>query len=130
MTQAMTSGARQALRYLGSFILGGLAGAVAISVALFSDLDWECRHWHRGCYDGQGGIVLVVLVPVMFLVGGLLGCFWRWFRGRLPEPSFWVNNNNGSREFPNAIIRWLVPVALWCLISFALFRLLIFLDRF
>jgi hypothetical protein len=130
MTEAMTSEGRQTLRYLGSFILGGLAGAVAISVAVFNDLGWECTHRNRGCNDGQGGIVLVVLVPVMFVVGGLLGCFWRWFRSRLPESSSWVQNNSGARAFPNLVIRLTLPVLLWCLICFGLFRLLIFLNQF
>lgn len=42
-------------------------------VALIADLRWECWHSNRGCYDGQGGIVLIVLAPFMFVVADFLG---------------------------------------------------------
>ena len=103
---------------------------MSIIVAVFAELDWECRRWQSGnCYDGQGGIVLVVLVPVMFVAGGFLGSLWTWLRSKLPERSMWAENFTGQRNTIQRISPWAALIGLWCLACFGLFRLLIFLDR-
>jgi hypothetical protein len=47
--------ARTAWSYFASIILGGFAGAMAIIMAVIAELDWECKYWNRGYYDGRGG---------------------------------------------------------------------------
>ena len=114
---------------LGSILLGGFAGAVAIIVAVIAELDWECRRWNRNCYDGQGGLVLVVYAPVMFVAGGFLGSLWTWLRSKLPEHSMLAENFTGQRNTIQRISPWAALIGLWCLACFGLFRFLIFLDR-
>lgn len=130
MDEEIASEGQQLRRYLVSIILGGFAGAVAIIVALIADLDWECKRWNRGCNDGQGGIVLVVLVPVMFVAGSLLGCLWTWLRSKLPSSSMLAQNYTGSSKLQHRITRSALPIMLWSLICFGLFCLFIFLDQF
>ena len=130
MEEIRTSEAGQAWRYLVSITLGGLAGAVGIIVAVIADLDWECRYRNSACNDGQGGIVLVVLVPVMFVVGSVLGSSWPWLKAKIPPSSILAQNYTGTRKVQSRIIGWVLPLGLWSLVSFGLFLLLIFLDRF
>src|SRR5580704_8159235 len=80
MDETEIAEARQMRRYLAAAILGGVAGVASIIVAVIAELRWECWHSGQGCYDGQGGIVLIVLVPIMFVVGGIAGAFWTWLR--------------------------------------------------
>lgn len=116
-------------RYLASIILGGFAGAAAIIAAVIANLKWDCWRWNRGCYDGQGGIVLVVLVPAMFVIGSLLGCFWTWLTTKFPTSSILAHNYAGAVNLQGRIIRATLPIGLWSLICFGLFLLLIYLDR-
>jgi len=89
-------------------------------VAVVAQLRWDCSHSNRGCYDGQGGIVLVVLAPCMFVVGGLLGALWVWLRSRMPTSRILAHNRIGEMA---------LPIGLWFLICFGLFLLLVYFDR-
>ncbi len=93
-----TSGAEEIKRgtvpvtgYLAASLLGGTSGSISVIIALILDLKWECVYRARGCYDGQGGIVLVVLVPLMFVVGCLVGLFWTWVTSRVPSNSLYAS---------------------------------------
>ena len=115
-------------RYLVSVLCGGIAGTFAIIFAVFADLDWKCKHWNKGCYDGQGGIVLVVLVPIMFAIGGLPGSLWTFLRSKLSSRSVLAIEYPGPMELQSRILRLAVPAALWCLIGFLLFKSLVYLE--
>jgi hypothetical protein len=117
-------------RLLTFIVFGGLAGAAGIFVAVIAELDWECRYRNRGCHDGQGGIVLVVLVPFMFIVGCLLGPLWSYLRGRLHPSSIFSQNYSGTQKVQNQILDWVMPFAAWLLVCFGLFLPLIFLNQF
>jgi hypothetical protein len=130
MDETRTSETKKTWRYLVSMTLGGLGGAVGIIVAVIADLDWECRYRNSGCNDGQGGIVLVVLVPAMFVVGTLFGSLWPWLKAKIPPSSILAQNYTGTRKVQSQIIGWTLPLGLWCLVCFGLFLLLIFLSRF
>jgi hypothetical protein len=119
---------QQLRRYFASIILGGLAGAASIIAAVIADLKWECWRWNRGCYDGQGGVVLVVLVPAMFVIGSLLGCLWTWLKTKLPPSSILAQNYAGAGNLQERIIRATLPIGLRLLICLGLFLLLIFLG--
>jgi hypothetical protein len=117
-------------RYLAPVILGGLSGAVSIIVAVIGSLNWECRHWDRGCYDGQGGIVLVELVPLMFIIGGLLGASWAWLRPKLPSAEVLTRKHIGPWNLQWLVVRLALPIGFWCLMCISLFWLLIYIDQF
>ena len=90
-------------------------------VAVVAELRWECWHSNRGCYDGQGGIVLVVLAPCMFGVGGLLGALWTWLRFRMPMSRIFSHKQIGGMA---------LPIGFWLLMCFGLFLVLIYLDQY
>ena len=117
-------------RYFVYVILGGIGGAVGIIVALIAELDWECWHKNIGCNDGQGGIVLIFLVPVMFVVGSLLGSLWPWLKAKIPPSSILSLNYIGAQKVQSRIVGWTLPLGLWVIFCFGLFLLLIFLDQF
>ena len=121
--------------YFGSALLGGFAGATAIFIAVLADLDWECRHRNLGCHDGQGGIVLVELIPIMSIVGSALGLLWTWVTAHLPSDSmFAMFASVAVYDGKNKALNWfsgiLVAVGLWCVGCYALFGALIYLDQF
>jgi hypothetical protein len=126
MGQTTTSETGRAWLFVKSIVLGGIAGAVGIVVAVIAELDWECRYRNRGCNDGQGGIVLVVLVPMMFLVGTLLGSVWAWLRIRLPPSSILSQSYTGTQKVQSQIMAWLSPLLLWSISCFGLVLLLLF----
>jgi hypothetical protein len=119
-------------QYLSAALRGALGGAIAIVIALIADLNWECAYRNRGCHDGQGGIVLVVLVPWMFVVGGFLGWFWAWVCSFLSTDSIFASIYlyNGQRNLLNRVVSAALSIGLWCLITTGLFLLLLYLDQF
>jgi hypothetical protein len=118
--------------YLAASLLGGIAGSISVIIAQIADLKWECAYRARGCFDGQGGIVLVVLVPVMFVVGCLVGLLWTWLTSRTPSNSVYASvfAYNGPQKRKNRLIATALSVGLWCLICSGLFGLMIYLDQF
>jgi hypothetical protein len=121
----------QFIRYFASSVVGGAAGAVSIIIAVIADLWWECKYQNRGCYDGQGGIVLVVLVPAMFVAGCFLGAVWTWLTSLLPSKSIFTSiyNYDGDRPGQNYTLAAGVSIGLWCAICFGLFRWMIYVDH-
>jgi hypothetical protein len=122
--------ATQIVLYFASCLFGGIAGAISIIVAVVADAWWECKYWNRNCYDGQGGIILVVLVPVMFMTGLLAAFIWTWITSQIPSKSVFasVYNYDGARRGLNIALAAVASTGLWCAICFGLFRLIIYLN--
>ena len=112
-----------------SIVMGGIGGAAAIVVAVIAELDWDC--WYRGfgCHDGQGGIVLMVLVPRMFVVGAVLGACWARVTSQLPPSSLLSANYGGTQKIKSQILGWLTPVGMCSSGCLVVFLLLVLLGR-
>jgi hypothetical protein len=129
MIESDTSEGKIALQYLVSIALGALAGAVGIIVAVIAELKWACWYGNINCNDGQGGIILVVLVPAMCVAGGLAGGLWPWLKAKTSSSSMLGQINVRPGIVKSRIFGWVFPLAVWFLFCVVLFLVLILLDR-
>ena len=120
---------RHVLQYLLSVFIGAIGGPAASIVAVIGALEWNCRYRDIGCHDGQGGIVLVFIVPVMFVVGALLGACWATFTTRLAPASLLSSNYDGTQKIKSKILGLLTPLGILSSGCIGLFLLFVFMDR-
>lgn len=105
-------------------VLGGLGGNAAAFNSILIGEWWICRTQRQLCYDGQGGIILVVTVPVLAIVGALIAWGWTWLTLRVAPHHPWASifRYSGSLRWLNWLLALVVPVAFWALVTFGLIR--------
>ena len=81
-------------------------------------LDLDCRVLNRGC-DGQGAIMLIIYVPMMFAIGGLIGTLWTWFTVRLPANNVYASVflYRGPHPWVNRALAAILSIGPWVLVD-------------
>ena len=117
--------------YFSSAVGSGGAGVGSVVVAVFAGLVWDCKFRNLGCNDGQGGVILVFLAPVMFIVGCGLGCVATWVRLKLPDESILssVYVYSGPQERLNRNVDRVLRFGFWSLVCLGLFVAWIYVNE-
>ena len=81
-------------------------------------LELDCRLLNRGC-DGQGGMMLMFYVPVMFSVGALIGIWWTRFTVRLPATTVYASvfTYRGPHPWVNRALAAILSIGPWVLVD-------------
>jgi len=118
---------KAAIRYFFGCFWGSLTAAVTIVAATITSQWWDCAKAGLNCYDGQGGIQLILTVPVAWLFGALVGVVWTRFTLRADTHSLHasISRYAGPQRLWNRFVAYSVPPSFWIVVGFCLFRLMI-----
>ena len=109
-----------------SAFLNALFASVTVIAATLGSLWWRCYKHGQGCHDGQGGIVLIFLVPSALVLGAMGGFVFSWILLDRPptQPLVTARLYRGVHRIWNRVLIIGMPVLVWALIGFFLFAIM------
>ncbi len=111
---------------------GGLTGAIiAIAVFPFANSNW-CRDMSaQGSHcDGQGGLILIITVPLCIVIGSCASILWTWISVAIPAQKPWASifSYGGGNRAMNVAFAVAIQILYWtifALITYSLTRSLL-----
>lgn len=108
-------------------LLGGIAGEFVAISSLFIGEWWICKTRGQLCYDGQGGMALVVTIPALSVIGSVAAIVWTWFTLRIPTERLGASifAYTGPSRGLNWSAGFLLTFGFWCLLWLVAYRVVL-----
>jgi hypothetical protein len=106
-------------QYVIAGLLGAFTGEFCGVLFLFLSLWLSCRGHEQSCNTAQGGMGIIITLPIGSLLGNVLALFWTRMTLRIPpeNPLASICSYSGPSRIQNWTYAIAIPIAFWGLVT-------------